>query len=375
MLRSILYSWALLFLLAACKKDDWGKNVETTITPAVLSAPGNNISIHLDPLSNAVVTFEWQPAQTADYTLPFYQVLFDKESGDFSQPVYIGKPASLGSANKLTLSHRELNKMANNAGIKASSTGKLKWTVVASNGIVSEMPAENRVLQLQRPAGFAENPTDAFLMGSATEAGTEMSKAIKFKKISDGVFELYTSLNAGTYTIVDKITGTPVSFVLDGMLIKEGSEANSPASTKKAYRINLDFNTAIAKLTEIQEIGLWFAGYNKITNVLAYDANGVWKATDMAIVWSTQSWGKDERYKFRVIEKDMNGTVTNVFWGGSNKDNSRPNSSTAASYFYLKSNDATQWDYTYKFEKEAAKADVLVKFQITDSYTHQVIYK
>jgi starch-binding outer membrane protein SusE/F len=373
-MQRILF-FAGMLLLAACEKDEWVKDVETSITPAVIAAPINNVFVDLDPLSNAIVTFEWEPAQTANHTLSFYKVLFDKESGDFSDPIYTGVPAALGSKNKLILAHRELNKIANNAGIRALQKGKVKWTVVASNGVVSEMSAESRVLELQRPAGFAENPADLFLLGSATEAGTEMSKAIKCKKLSDGVFELYTSLTNGTYKLIDNTTGTPLSFVLDGTLIKEGTEGNSPTTTKKAYRIHLDFNTAVAKLTEIQEVGLWFAGYNKITHVLSYDGNGIWKAADIAIVWSQQSWGKDERYKFRVVEKDMDGSVTNVFRASSNKDNSRPTSSTAGSYFYLKSNDATQWDYTYKFEKEAAKADVLVKFQVTDNYTHQIIYK
>ncbi len=90
---------------------------------------------------------------------------------------------------------------------------------------------------------------------------------------------------------------------------------------------------------------------------------------------SAQSWGKDERYKYRVVEKAKDGTVSNVFWASSIKDNVRPNSSTAASYFYLKTNDGSQWDYTWKFEKESVKADVLVKFLATDPYTQQIIYK
>jgi starch-binding outer membrane protein SusE/F len=361
--------------LPACEKDSWGKNNDTSITAAVVTAPDDNVSIVLDPLSNAVVSFEWQAAKTGNFTPAYYKVQFDKETGDFSRPVYTGTPASLGSATRLLLSHRDMNKIAYNAGIPQLAKGKLRWRVIASNGVVADSSGVGRLVEVQRPSGFAENPVDVYLTGAATEGGTDAGKALKFKKLSDGVFELYTSLTTGTYTLVDKTTGTPVSFVLENTLIKEGTNATSPAPSKKAYRINLDFNTAIAKITEIQEVGLWFAGYNTITNILSYDAAGVWKATDIAIVWSVQSWGKDERYKFRVVEKDMNGNTTNVFWSGVNKDNTRPASSSAASYFYFKSNDATQWDYTFKFEKEAIKADVLVKFQAADVYTHQVVYK
>jgi hypothetical protein len=365
----------LLMAATACQKDEWGKGVETTITTTTQKAPDNNLSLALDPMSNAIVTFEWEPAHTGNNTLVFYKVLFVAESGSFSKPVYTGSPAAGGSKTSLVLTHRDLNKLANNAGIKALQKGKIKWTVVASNGIISDTAKESRTLELERPAGFAENPADVYLSGSATEGGTDVSKALKCKKLSDGVFELYTSLSPGTYKLLDKITGTPLSFVIDGSLIKEGADGNSPAAVKTAYRINLDFNTATAKLTQIQEVGLWFAGYNKITNLLTYDAGGVWKAVDIAIVWSTQSWGKDERYKFRVVEKDMAGNTSTVFQASATKDNVRATSSTAASYFLFKSGDASQWDYTYKFEKEAAKADILVKFQASGDYTHQVIYK
>lgn len=361
-------------MATGCDKDYWSTNVETSISPVTTSAPANNISLALDPLSNAVVTFEWTVARTGNQTPVYYKVLFDKEGGNFSKPISVFTPASMGIKNTITLSHRDLNKVANKAGIKALEKGKVKWTVVASNGVASDTARDSKVLELERPVGFAENPAEVFLTGSATEGGTDISKALRLKKLSEGVFELYSSLNTGTYNFIDKITGTPLSFALDGVLIKEGAAANSPAAAKTAYRINLDFNTAIARLTEIQEVGLWFAAYNKITNVLTYDGAGVWKAGDIAIVFKQESWGKDDRYKFRVVEKDMNGDIKNVFQASSSKDNNKPNSSTAASYFYFKSNDGSQWDYTYKFEKESAKADILVKFT-GDNYTHQVVYK
>jgi hypothetical protein len=374
MLRKSSYILLCILIVCSCSKDYWTTDVETTIHSVTTSAPANQTSLALDPLSNAVVTFEWTPAKTANQTPVYYKVLFATKNGTFSLPVYTFTPTAMGTKSILTLSNRDLNKVANKAGIKALEKGRVKWTVVASNGVVTDTSADSKLLELERPAGFAENPADVFLTGSATEGGTDMSKALKFKKLSDGVFELYTALDAGTYKLVDKTTGTPLSFALEGMLIKEGEAVNSPAAAKTVYRIHLDFNTATAKLTEIQEVGLWFAGYNSITHVLTYDGGGVWKAADIAIVWSQQGWGKDERYKFRVVEKDMNGNIKNVFQASANKDNSRPNSSTAASYYYFKSNDASQWDYTYKFEKEAAKADVLVKFT-GDNYTHQIIYK
>lgn len=364
-------------LLAACKKETLrSANVPTSISAPVLNAPQGNVAVALDPASNAVVTFSWEPAKTGNNTMAFYQVVLDKETGDFSAPLYTGTPADVGTKTSLILTHRQLNIIAAKAGIGELAKGKLKWKVKTSNGVAAAESPETRLIEVERPAGFAENPAELYLTGSATEGGTQLAQAKKFKKLSDGVFELYTSLTAGTYTLVDKTTGTPVMFTINGSTIKNGSEGASPVSTATAFRINLNFNTATAQLTEIQEVGLWFAGYNKVTNVLLYDGNGVWKVPDIAITFSAQSWGKDERYKFRIREKDMTGTVTSKFWASVTKDNSKPTASTAASYFYFGSNDASQWDYTYKFEKEAAKADVFVRFSSAEtSYTHQVVYK
>jgi hypothetical protein len=370
-----IYVLGLLCLLfqQSCKKDDLNV-VETTISTPVINAPAAGTIVNLNPSSNAVVTFEWQPVSVGNYTLAFYKIVFDKENGDFSKPIYSAVPTRGGIDVTLGLSHREMNKIAYAAGIAELATGKVKWRVEASTGVVNAVSASS-MLTLIRPSGFAENPTALYITGSASEGGTDLSKALPFKKLSDGVFEVYTALNNGSYKLVDKITGTPLNFVIDAGIIKEGTDITSPTATKKIYRINLDFNKSLATLTEIQSVGLWFSGYNTISSILSYDAAGVWKATDIPITWKTESWGKDERYKFRVTEKDATGTVTVRNWGSSNKDNTRATSTSPASYFVLKEVDNSQYDYTYKFAAEAQKTDIEFRLQSTADYTHKVIFK
>jgi hypothetical protein len=142
---------ALCSLMPACKKDDWGKNNNTGITAAVQSAPDDNVSIVLDPLSNAVVSFEWEPAKAGNFTPIYYKVEFDKENGDFSSPVYTGVPVALGSATKLSLSHGNLNTIAEKAGIAPLAKGRLRWKVVASNGVVTDASGNGRLIEVQRP--------------------------------------------------------------------------------------------------------------------------------------------------------------------------------------------------------------------------------
>lgn len=148
---AVCVSLALCSLIPACTKDTWGKDNNTSITATVQLAPDDNISIVLDPTSNAIVSFEWQPAKTGNYTPVYYKVVFDKEHGDFSSPVYTGVPAALGSATKLSLSHRDLNTIAEKAGITPLAKGRLRWKVIASNGVVAESSENGRLLEVQRP--------------------------------------------------------------------------------------------------------------------------------------------------------------------------------------------------------------------------------
>ncbi len=122
------------------------------------------------------MVFEWKAASMGDYTLPLYKVLFDVEGGDFSKPLYTVLSEKSGSQSSVRLSHRDMNRIAFKAGIKRMEKGKIKWTVVASNGVSADTSKDVRTMELQRPAGYADNPENVFIYGSDTEAGTDISK-------------------------------------------------------------------------------------------------------------------------------------------------------------------------------------------------------
>jgi hypothetical protein len=361
-----------LIFLQACKKDTTDV-VETTITDPVATAPNNNTAVVINPLSNAVVTFEWSQSKTGNYTAPFYKVVFAKENGDFTKPIYTVVSTRLGFDNKVTVSHREMNKVAYAAGIKQLETGKVKWRIEASNGVAFSTSA-TATMELTRPTGIAENPTTLFITGTATEGGADLKKALALKRLSDGVFEVYTSLNAGNYKLIDNTTIATLTTVIDAGVVKETVEITSPTTTKKVYRINIDFNTGVASFTEIQSIGIWVSGFNAIKYTLDYEAEGVWKGNNLVIAWKPETWGRDERYKFRVTEKDALGNVTVKNWGGSVKDNVKPTSTTALTYYLLKPVDNTQYDFTFKFALEAT-ADIEFKMSALADYTHKITYK
>lgn len=364
----------VLSLLAGCKKDD--KALDDTITPVSnYLSPVDNAFIRLDPPSNAAVTFEWSQARAADGTLVLYEVVFDTEGGDFSKPVYSTTSGTNGLETKLVLSHGDLNKIANLAGIKSSSQGKLKWRVNASKGL-NVMPATAaRIMTVERPSGFATPPANLYLTGSGTEAGANVGQAIKFKSLSAGVFELYTRLGAGDVKLIDQTTGTPVTYYLSGNKLLEGPNATSPTTTPQIYRLRLDFNNAAATLTEIASVGLWIAAENKVKITIPYVGLGGWEIDNTPIEFFQESWGRDERYKFLVAEKDAAGASAREYYGSTNIDNQRATASTAPAYFYLVPTTDSRYDYTYKFQTEADRknVDIIVKLQPGGPYIHQVV--
>ena len=367
---------SLGLILTGCGKDDHELN--TNLQPvARLNAPVADKYIKLQPATSATVSFEWDQARAEDGSLVLYEVAIDKDGGDFSNPIAKITSDGGGVQNKLTLSHKDLNSIAGKAGIAALATGKLKWTVNASKGYNILPAAESRTIEVERPNGFAEIPVDVFLTGDATEAGADLAQAVKLKSTAPGVFEIYTSLKDGKYKFVDRNTGTPTTYFIDGAALKEGGESTQSGGTK-VYRLRLDFNNTAATITEITAIGLWFAPENGIMYDLNYTANGVWTFENKLINFHQESWGRDERYKFRVSVKAADGTAGTEWYGSSNADNNRPTAATPLSFWELRLiANSDQYNYCYKFasEVDTKNCDVKLYFSPDKTYTHEVIVR
>lgn len=365
----------LAFIFTSCKKD---YTINSNIMPvSKLSAPVDDKYVKLQPATSASLSFEWEQARAQDGSLVLYEVVFDKEGGDFSNPVATISSDGGGVENKLTLSHKELNSMAGKAGIAALATGKLKWTVNASKGFNIKQALEIRTIEVERPNGFAEIPVDVYLTGDATEAGADLSKAIKLKSTAAGVFEIYTSLKDGKYQFVDRNTGTPTTYYIDAAALREGGESTQAAGTKQ-YRLRLDFNNTAATVTEIVAIGLWFSPENKVIYDLPYAGNSIWSFKNQLINFHQESWGRDERYKFRMDVMSAEGVAGQEWYGSSNSDNNRPTATTPLSFWEMKpvpNND--QYNYSFKFasEVDTKNCDVNVYFAPDKNYTHEVIVK
>ncbi|HJT73300.1 MAG TPA: hypothetical protein VJ720_04755, partial [Chitinophaga sp.] len=124
--------------------------------------------------------------------------------------------------------------------------------------------------------------------------------------------------------------------------------------------------------------GLWFAPENKVIYNLAYAGNSTWQFQNQVISFHQESWGRDERYKFRVDVAGADGTPGTEWFGSSNADNNRPTATTPLSFWELKpviNND--QYNYCYKFSADVDNkaCDVKVYFSPDRNYTHEVIVR
>src|SRR5690606_5958077 len=116
-------------LFAGCSDDDTITNTKVSSVEALYS-PENNKFYNLGAQSSAL--FEWEAAKAEDNGVVLYDVAFDKEDGDFSNPIYVMPSDGKGFQSTLNLPFTELNKIAAMAGIQSEGIGKLKWTVNAS---------------------------------------------------------------------------------------------------------------------------------------------------------------------------------------------------------------------------------------------------
>lgn len=364
-----------IFLFAGCN-DTMGEIDNSLTDVKALIEPMDGKAVVLQPAATASEYFEWEYANISDGGPAIYQIAFDRENGDFSNPVYITYSSNNGFSNFVTISHKQLNKIAGMMGINPSETSNIKWTVFSLKGTKSIKAAQENIMSVTRLAGFPEEeiPIDLFVTGEASESGTDLSKSHKMKAISNGEFEVYTKLKAGaSYNFVSSNTGTPNSFsISNGLIVKEGS---STVATEGVYKITLDFNTGASTIALVTSVSFYFSPEGAILFELPYKGNGVFQATE-TVTFKQEGWGRDERYKFRMSIKEDGGAGNEVEyeWGTLNQTDSRPTPTSPESYYYLKLLNPTQWDNKWKLmgEFDGVPAIYTIYLQADKPYTHSI---
>lgn len=371
-LNNTILLLSIIFLVSSCKSDDMNYS-DANITPVnKLYEPTDGRAIKLLSSATASLFFEWEASKAEDSGSPLYEVVFDKEGGDFSSPIFKVVSDNSGFSGHATILHKDLNKIAGLAGIGAQETGTVIWTVVSSRGLNEAKAKESRKLVITRLAGFTEIPDEVFITGEGSEAGTNLSEALPLKLNAIGEFEIYTKLTAGkTYQFIDRKDGTPRTFYIDGAkLVENGS---TTANKTGVYRVNLDYNTGTGTLTEIKSIGLFFCPTNSVLFNLDYVGKGIFTGQGN-VTFKQEGWGRDQRYKFQMESVNSSGIAVTQQWGTKNGTDEPPTSTSPESYFYVKIVSLDQWNDKWKFTSEMDKAVVSISMYLQGDkeYTHTV---
>lgn len=366
---------SFIFAFIACK-DNMGETDTRLADVKTLFEPINERVIVLEPSASASVYFEWEYADENTGGASVYQIAFDKQDGNFSNPVYVAYADNNGFYNHVSISHKQMNKIAGMMGIQPTETGTFKWTVFSSKGEKTIKAAQENTISVTRLAGFEEIPIDVYITGEATEGGSDLSKAPKMKAISNGEFEAYTKLSAGkTYYFTDAKTGTPRQFSTSDGLIKE--DGTSTIAKDGVYRVILDFNTGACTYTLVTRIGFYFCPAGEILFDLPYEGYGVFKATQQTVTFQQESWGRDERYKFRMFVKENNGEgeEKELEWATLNQTDARPTATSPESYYYMQLlTNLSQWDNKWKLmgDFDSVPANYTIYLTADQPYTHSI---
>ncbi|MCC8154928.1 MAG: SusE domain-containing protein [Tannerellaceae bacterium] len=287
----------------SCKDDNDFKEVSVTAVEN-LYEPINEKHVILKASASSGVYFEWERAIAEDRSVVYYDVLFDKEGGDFSDPAYIVSGGSMGIANGVTISHKTLNTIAGRCGIPNGEIGQFIWTVQSSRGLTKTLSKAVNTLSVQRLDGIDLPEYGLFVAGPGSETGDNLGESQEFKEIEDGVFEIYTQLEANENFIV--YTGNQAitrSFTIGADKESFKDTGATPGENKVnktgVYKLQFDFLTGGFEMEEVQKITI-FNCATQVQKEFSYVGKGVFELLDYNVALQKVDWGDgcEERYKF-----------------------------------------------------------------------------
>jgi len=242
--------------------------------------------------------FSWEPATTDDgykvqYRLDFY------DNAGAKQPVYSYDAVF---DTEVSLSFALMNQIADAAHIAPNTEGDLFWTVTAFRGKVKKACTEGlRRMEVKRSDSY-NVPENLYLEGDAAESGYAQmvpQKLIKWKAGdlntaagSQGQFEIYTHLNKGALSFIDK-KGNTWSF--SGKELIKSPSAPGNVTEAGEYHIVIDMLAGSCVLRRISKL-MYVAGGDERLE-LSYAGGGKWKCRV-----PVESY--DDRYNFRLYESE-----------------------------------------------------------------------
>lgn len=371
MKNAILLAAAVSFAaVTGCQEYKYEFDTDFTVPEELVTVP----TVQLDVTSSEKVVLSWNGGGAADGGIVLYNVLFDKEGGDFSSPLAT-MPSDLGAGTTLTLTHAQVNTLAREAGIKPMETGSFIWTVTASKGGVVKMVGSSAELKVIRGEGIDNIPQTLFISGSAAlEPGQE------FRRSENGLFVIYTEIGAGDLKFSSEENGGYTFYANGSGKLNEGDGklAIAEAPETGLARITVNFNTLNCTIEPVGKSvrAIWGATFSNIA-VLEYAGDGNFKG-DGEIVFlgpgreGTPDWCSwvEERYYFLA---KVNGG--DVCWGSSYGSAATPDGTDG--FFDIYEYPWSQWEHLWKMDHalDLQNADFTIWTNKQGKMTHSIVKK
>lgn len=382
-MKHILYLFtavALAFTAAACDSDESNGQSDTLISPE-LYFPRDQYSI--DTSTGLSLIFEWASSSAGSVV---YQVLFDTEEGDFSNPAYVAASDSNGFEPSLELETTTLSTIVSLCGGLPGQTKTIKWTVRTIQGNNRTVDPQNfRTIQVTLPNTVDPMPSALSIEGTATENGSavKLNAALpigttKGQHIADrepGAMECFTRLSEGTFTVKDNLDRY---FALEesGTLrctYDEVTENTAPDAG--IYWIYMNFNTMTWSMKKIAKVEFWnhpwFGAANQVE--MTYTGNGVWEIVDFAWVVTNGS-SNDTRYYF-IATYDDESAERWSFWDDDCRNNATPEADPKFYNIYRFTHGSIgEWDHTWKSKSDSEGVGQLATFRVHMNNTDKADY-
>lgn len=301
---AIIISLLGINLIACGDKDEIED--EELIAVKNLNAPMNGDYIVLQSVTDLL--FEWSKSETKDVN---YTILFDKENGNFSAPIYKVSSDNAGANTNIRITQCKLKDIATAAGGTAGNNIKLKWAIQTTKGLKSILSEEFRSITFALPAdlgGIIKEGEKLYITGEGAEDGQEVKK-VEYN--GSTIYEIYTKLEANKpYSFYSQLGEQKRTFNLkeDGITLNETTGQQFPRTTVTqtgTYRIRLNFNTYQATTERINKVAIRFSWTGR-ENEFNYTSKGCWELKDYNVQLFATDWGFDERYKiiFTINEQE-----------------------------------------------------------------------
>ena len=385
MKRILIFAVALLAVMgSACTKRTVDDSPLTK--PSSLTLPRSGYA--LDLKTGQPLIFDWEYSLGGNVR---YQIVFDKENGDFSQPIYAVLSDNNGFTPSVTISAEMLRSVARLAGCEVGKSVNVIWTVRTFKGQESVTGVQNgapRVLTLTLPFEVDPLPLTVTLSGTSLESGadTEMEHALPVSESesagpaarSTAAFSVYSYIKSGTLLLTDDRNRT-FSLMADGQVVahEEAAAPASPFTTDELRCLTVDFEKLSWTSVTVSDVWFWNRPWDvdgAYQSRMTYLGGGEWTVTvnPFRIALVSHS-GYDSRYHFRI---DYNGAPTDRV-GPFKADVNVSEIGTEGFYNAYRYSDAigNQWAYSWKTPEDATwdGASVVVVLKMRgETYTHTI---